>query len=111
IIIPVLALAASAWLSAAQSPASKGSVQPMLTVDSIMRGPKLVGNPPAAIRFSKDSSQIYFTWQKATDERSATYAVSRDGSGLKQLTPDDARVMAADAPRTGRLDRAHKRLL
>ena len=92
VIIPLLALAATTWIAASQPkpvPAGPG----MLTVDSIMRGPKLVGNPPAAIRFSKDSSQIYFSWQKATDERTATYAVNRDGSGLKQLTPDELRAV------------------
>jgi len=93
VIIPLLALAASTWIAASQSPASTSTPQAMLTVDSIMRGPKLVGNPPAAIRFSKDSSQIYFSWQKATDERTSTYAVNRDGSGLKQLTPDELRAV------------------
>ena len=81
----------------------------MLTIDSIMRGPKLVGNPPSAVRWSKDSSKVYFSWQKAADERSATYAVNRDGTGLKQLTPEEVR--AIETPQTGRFDRARRRIL
>jgi len=108
VVIPILALAATTWIAASQPQATRPTPQGMLTVDSIMRGPKLVGNPPTGIRFSKDSSQVYFSWQKAADERSAMYSVNRDGSGLKQLTPDEAR---ADQTRTGRLDRARKRLL
>jgi hypothetical protein len=103
VLIPILALAATTWIAASQPQATRPTPQGMLTVDSIMRGPKLVGNPPTAIRFSKDSSQIYFSWQKAADERSATYSVNRDGSGLKQLTPDEA--ARVDQTRTGRLDR------
>ena len=108
VIIPFLALAATTWVAAGQNPAVSAAPG-MLTVDSIMRGPKLVGTPPAAIRFSKDSSQIFFAWQKAGDERTPTYSVNRDGSGLKQLTPEDVRLQ--DQQRTGRLDRDHKRLL
>src|SRR5689334_4727135 len=64
---------------------------PMLTVDSIMRGPKLVGNPPSAVRWSKDSSKVYFSWQKASEDRANTYAVNRDGSGLRELSPEEGR--------------------
>ena len=35
-----------------------------LTVDSIMRGPDLVGWPPTALRWSADSRQLYFDWRK-----------------------------------------------
>ncbi|HEX5069653.1 MAG TPA: S9 family peptidase, partial [Vicinamibacterales bacterium] len=45
----------------------------------------------------------------AGDERTATYSVGRDGTGLKQLTPDEVRTL--DQQRAGRLDRDHKRLL
>jgi dipeptidyl aminopeptidase/acylaminoacyl peptidase len=109
VIIPFLALAATTWIAASQPQATKSAPQGMLTVDSIMRGPKLVGNPPTGIRFSKDSSHIIFSWQKAGDERAATYSVGRDGTGLKQLSADDVRAL--EPTRTGRLDRARKRLL
>jgi dipeptidyl aminopeptidase/acylaminoacyl peptidase len=90
-----------------QQPA--GTAASMLTVDSIMRGPKLVGTPPSAVRWSKGSDKIYFSWQKAADARSSTYVVNRDGTGLKALTQDEARTL--DVPQTGRFDRARKRAL
>ena len=83
----------------------------MLTVDSIMRGPKLVGTPPSAVRWSKDSSKIYFTWQKA--QRRAVGHVRRSTAtapGLRQLTPEEARDLDV-APRPGRFDRARRRAL
>ena len=108
----VLASAASVALPlAAQKPAppAASATATMLTVDSIMRGPKLVGSSPSQIRFSRDSSKIYFAWQKAGDERSATYVVNRDGSGLRQMTMEEVR--AIETARTGRFDRARRRLL
>src|SRR5207244_2615980 len=35
-----------------------------LTVDSIMRGPKLVGYPPTGLRWSGDSARLYFEWRR-----------------------------------------------
>jgi dipeptidyl aminopeptidase/acylaminoacyl peptidase len=81
----------------------------MLTVDSIMRGPKLVGNPPTAVRFSRDSAKIYFSWQRAGAARAATFVVGRDGTGLRELSADESR--AVDAVPAGRLDRARRRVV
>ena len=105
----LIALAGSAWLTAQQKPASTPTPAAMLTIDSIMRGPKLVGASPSAVRWSKDSSKVYFTWQKAAEPRPATFSVNRDGTGLKQLTAEEARTL--DVPQTGRYDRARRRLL
>jgi dipeptidyl aminopeptidase/acylaminoacyl peptidase len=82
-----------------------GSPASMLTVDSIMRGPKLVGNAPTNVRWSKDSSKVYFSWQKADETQAQQYVVNKDGSGLAVFTG------AADTPLAGRFDRAHKRAL
>ena len=108
-IFVLLVLAGSSWLAADQRPAPSSTPVSMLSVDSIMRGPKLVGSPPSAVRWSRDSSKIYFTWQKASDARTATYAVNKDGSGLTQLTPEEARTL--DVPQTGRFDRTRRRVL
>ena len=35
-----------------------------LTIDSIMRGPGLVGWPPTQLRWSPDSQRLYFSWRK-----------------------------------------------
>src|SRR4051812_41830888 len=109
ILITALALCATTLVTAQQRPASPAPAASMLTVDGIMRGPKLIGTSPAAVRWSKDSSKIYFTWQKAGEERSGTFVVNRDGSGLKLLTQDEVR--AIETPLTGRFDRAHKRIV
>ena len=81
----------------------------MLTVDSIMRGPKLVGSPPGAVRWARDSSKLYFTWQKASDDRSLTYVANRNGSGVKSLSTEEVRTL--DVTPAGRLDRARRRVL
>src|SRR6186713_2986181 len=108
--IVTLVFAAVSWMAADQRPpATPAAPTAMLTVDSIMRGPKLVGNPPSAVRWSKDSSKIYFSWQRAADDRSATFVVGRDGSGLKQLTAEESRNL--DVPQAGRFDRARRRIL
>jgi dipeptidyl aminopeptidase/acylaminoacyl peptidase len=62
-----------------------------LTIDSIMRGPGLVGYEPAAVRWSHDGQTLYFQWKKYSDKIIApmdTYAVNRDGSNLRKLSDD-----------------------
>ncbi len=106
---------AATTLFAAQRPSTSGGAPPaaapapMLTVDSIMRGPKLVGTPPSVVRWSKGSDKVYFSWQKAADPRSSTYVVNRDGTGLRALSTEEARTL--DLPQNGRFDRARRRLL
>lgn len=80
-----------------------------LSVDGIMRGPKLIGTAPSAIRWAPDSSKIYFSWQKPNEDRSTTYVVNRDGSGLAPLTPEQTRQLPSTP--SGRPDQAGKRLL
>src|ERR1700753_3273792 len=66
-----------------------------LTIENIMRGPNLVGTEPTQVRWSGDSSTIYFQWKKASDPASApndTYAVSREGLTLKKLSEDEVRL-------------------
>lgn len=65
-----------------------------LTVDSIMRGPRLVGYPPTGVYWSQDSQRIYFRWKQAGEPRlkeTSLYVVNRDGSGLRRLTDDEAK--------------------
>ena len=66
-----------------------------LTIDNIMRGSALVGYEPSQVRWSADSERIYFLWKQATDKEDAPfdpYAVSRDGSGLRKLSDEEARL-------------------
>src|SRR5215471_10175054 len=65
-----------------------------LTIDSIMRGPELVGYEPAQVRWSHDGQTIYFQWKKYTDNLIApmdTYAIGRDGSNLRKLSDEEIR--------------------
>lgn len=103
-------LAAGALAGASQQPAPPQKSAPMLTVDSIMRGPKLVGTAPSAVRWARDSSKLYFTWQTADEPRTGTWTVNRDGSGLRKLSVEDARNIA-DVPPVGPYDRARRRIL
>lgn len=66
-----------------------------LTIDNLMRGSALVGTEPSQVRWSGDSAKIYFQWKKASDPASAppdTYEVNRDGSGLRKLSDEEARI-------------------
>jgi dipeptidyl aminopeptidase/acylaminoacyl peptidase len=92
----------------AATPTTKPAVM-ALTIDSIMRGPALVGTSPSNVRWSKDSTKIYFSWQKAGAERSGTFVVNRDGTGLRELTPEETGTI--ETPQTGRPDQAGRRLL
>jgi dipeptidyl aminopeptidase/acylaminoacyl peptidase len=65
-----------------------------LTVDSIMRGPRLVGYPPSGVYWSQDSQRVYFRWKQADEPRlkeMSLYVVNRDGTGLRRLTDEEAR--------------------
>jgi dipeptidyl aminopeptidase/acylaminoacyl peptidase len=57
-----------------------------LTIDSIMRGPALVGQAPRNLRWSTDGSQLLFQWAKPDGKGEPdykSYVVNRDGTGLK----------------------------
>jgi dipeptidyl aminopeptidase/acylaminoacyl peptidase len=109
VFVSVLVAGAAARQQPPASPASSGNGQ-MLTVDSIMRGPKLVGTAPSDVRWSRDSSKVYFSWQKNDQTRPSTWEVNRDGAGLRQLTPEEARSIDV-VPASGRLDRARRRVV
>src|SRR3954471_3739146 len=109
--VPVFAIIAvlscSGILIDAQAPAAKpGKFE--LTVDSIMRGPDLVGYAPDSLRWSADSQKLYFDWRKPGEEEAATYWIPRSGGTPTRL--DEAQKKLAP-PANGRWDKAHKRLL
>jgi len=96
-------VAATAHVIGAPAPASA-----MLTVDSIMRGPKLVGYPPSGLRWSADSARLYFEWRTAGDDEASTWVVGRDGGSPRKLTDEERR---SAPPVNGRWDAAHRRVL
>ncbi|HET7220737.1 MAG TPA: prolyl oligopeptidase family serine peptidase [Vicinamibacterales bacterium] len=79
-----------------------------LTVDTIMRGPDLVGYPPTGLRWSADSQKLYFDWRKPGEDKAATYMVARDGGTPTKLTDDEVKYIP---PASGRWDKAHRRVL
>jgi dipeptidyl aminopeptidase/acylaminoacyl peptidase len=90
----------------AQTKAPTGRVE--MTVDSIMRGPDLVGYPPTELRWSGDSSKLYFEWRKPGEEEASTYVVDKTGGEPSKLSKDEAKNAP---PANGRWDKAHKRIL
>ncbi len=104
-------LAALAVIAGAAHPTGTPVAAPggfELTVDSIMRGPKLVGYPPTGLRWSGDSSRLYFEWRRPVDEEASTWVVGRDGGELKKLTDAERRNAP---PVSGAWDKAHRRVL
>ena len=79
-----------------------------LTVDSIMRGPDLVGWPPTSLRWSADSQKLYFNWRKPGEDEPSTYVVGRDGGAPRKLTDEEEKGVPAAA---GRWDKARRRVV
>ena len=102
-----VALAAAA-VGFASTPSAELTAQTFpLTVDSIMRGPKLVGYPPSGLRWSGDSSRLYFEWRHPGEDEAATWVVDREGGTPRRLT--DAERKSAPPP-IGLWDGAHRRI-
>jgi len=69
-----------------------------LTVDSIMRGPKLVGYPPTGLRWSGDSRELYFEWRRPGEDEPSTWVAPRDGGEPRRLGDEErAKAPAPDA--------------
>jgi dipeptidyl aminopeptidase/acylaminoacyl peptidase len=94
------AVVASGFLAAAPAPKLE------LTVDSIMRGPKLVGYPPTGLRWSGDARALYFEWRRPEDDEPSTWIVPREGGQPRRLSDEEReKAPAAD----GVWDAAHRR--
>ncbi len=89
-------------------PAPKPDGKFPLTVDSIMRGPDLVGYAPDGLRWSADSQKLYFDWRKPGEDEASTYVVGRAGGTPAKLTDDEKKSVP---PANGRWDKARKRVL
>src|SRR6266481_2507650 len=78
----------------AQKPSAPSAKPFELTVDGIMRGPRLVGYPPTGVYWSQDSQRVYFRWKRPDEARlkeTSLYVVNRDGTGLRRLSDDEAK--------------------
>src|ERR1700759_1755091 len=86
----VLTLTQQAFAQQQPSPSKKFE----LTVDSIRRGPDLVGSAPTGVYWSQDSRRVFFRWKRAGEPRLkelSLYVVDRDGTGLRRLTDEEAK--------------------
>ncbi|MGH7644991.1 MAG: prolyl oligopeptidase family serine peptidase, partial [Gemmatimonadales bacterium] len=71
-------------LASASQPAAAQAFE--LTVETIMRGPELVGTPPANVRFSADGRHVYFRWRKGgVDTLEYDYRVAVAGGAPERL--------------------------
>lgn len=99
----------SPWLvRSVQGEDAKPKPRLELSVDSIMRGPALVGYPPSGLRWSGDSKDLYFEWRRRDEDEPATYVVSRDAGEPRRLS-DAERKLAP--PANGAWDEARRRVL
>jgi dipeptidyl aminopeptidase/acylaminoacyl peptidase len=87
----VLALALPAGRSLAAAPGPADATFE-LTVDSIMRGPGLVGYPPGSLRWSGDSERLYFEWRPRGEDEPATWEVARACLGTAPASPPAPRT-------------------
>ena len=105
---------------AAAKPPGKADDAFDLTVDSIMRGPALVGYPPSAPRWSGDSERLYFEWRPRGEDEPVTWEVARACLTAARPQPDLARTceprrLSEDErrlapPANGEWDAAHRRV-
>lgn len=106
-----LALILCATVLTAASVATEQTPAPAafpLTVDSIMRGPELVGNPPNNLRWSGDSQSLYFEWLMPKEDLPATWVVARSGGAPRRLTDEERRLAP---PANGQWDSKRRRIL
>ena len=66
-----------------------------------MRGPKLVGYPPTGLRWSGDSSRLYFEWRRPGDDEPSTWVVTRDGGDRRASSPTTNAAARRRSPAAG----------
>ncbi len=79
-----------------------------LSIDSIMRGPALVGYPPSGLRWSGDSQDLYFEWRRPGEDETSTWVLARSSTTPRRLSEEERRLAP---PVSGEWDRAGRRVL
>jgi dipeptidyl aminopeptidase/acylaminoacyl peptidase len=94
---PLAALALTIAPPTATTPARDTTAFP-LTVESIMRGERLVGRSPDEVRWSADSRTVYFRWRdpESADTTTHLYRAAAAG-GAPVALPDDSAARMAPA--------------
>ena len=114
LMLPMAAPVLQAQRASGLAAPSSGSSEPAngrleLTVDSIMRGPDLVGYPPTGLRWAADSQKLYFDWRKPGEDKAHPYVVGRTGGSPRKLSEDEAKSIPPSAG--GRWDKARRRVV
>lgn len=113
IVASALAVSVSTLTAQTPKPSSPQALKPPspqfpLTIDSIMRGPELVGNPPTNLRWSGDSQALYFDWLMPKEDQPSTWVTTRTGAAPRRLTDAERRL----APlANGQWDAKRRRIL
>jgi dipeptidyl aminopeptidase/acylaminoacyl peptidase len=97
VVIAASASPAHAQSTAAYVPEIARDADFELSINSIMRGPELVGEAPTGVRWTDDSRWVYFQWRPggtAWHERRSLYRVSGDGGAPEKLDDDQAETAA-----------------
>ncbi|HPW20132.1 MAG TPA: prolyl oligopeptidase family serine peptidase [Vicinamibacterales bacterium] len=96
---------------AAAPAAARPAAPPRLTldVDSIMRGPDLVGYPPSGLRWSGDSRDLFFEWRKPGEAEASTYVLSQHDAVPRRLTEEERKLAPPAAG--GAWDEARRRVV
>ena len=83
-----IAIIVASTALAAQPHSTNGAFP--LTVDSIMRGPALVGYPPERPALvGRLHSELYFEWRHPGEDEAATWVVGREGGRPARLSDDE----------------------
>jgi hypothetical protein len=99
VLIALLALTAFGLISPAAAQTPQAAPKPLvLSVESIMRGPDLVGTEPSVVGWSMDGQKFYFRWKKPAEKTAEVYFITP-----KDFTPKKA---AADELQNRPLDPA-----
>jgi dipeptidyl aminopeptidase/acylaminoacyl peptidase len=60
-----------------------------LTIDTIMKGPELIGTAPSSVMWSVDGKKLYFRWQKQGEKRAEFFAISPSNLKPQKITPEE----------------------
>ena len=91
------AASVGAQSTAAFVPEAARDQQFELSIRNIMRAQENVGEAPGQVRWTDDSAWVYFRWRPGGldwDAEASIYRVRADGSGLEQLSDEQARDAA-----------------
>ncbi len=84
----LIASLSSAAPAAGQNPAAPAK-PPILSVESIMRGPELVGTEPSIVGWSADGQKFYFRWKKPEEKAAELYFITPKNFAPQKAAADE----------------------